>query len=109
MINRNRRALGAVLAVCIAVMTAGCAVLADKRSPDSSFGYEDVRGQETEQTEQSLSALPEGERRMLPARFGTGGFLRIQFCPVPMITGRKDARPRLEIRALLEPAGPLPP
>ena len=63
MINRNRRALGAVLAVCIAVMTAGCAVLADKRSPDSSFGYEDVREQETEQTEQSLSALPEvGEK-----------------------------------------------
>lgn len=36
------------MAVCIAVMTAGCAVLVDKRSPDSSFGYEDVREQETD-------------------------------------------------------------
>ena len=107
--KQNRRALGAVLAVCIAVMTAGCAVLADKRSPDSSFGYEDVR--ERKQNKRSRAFLPfrRWERRMLPARFGTGGFLRIQFCPVPMITGRKDVRPRLEIRALLEPAGPLPP
>mgnify|MGYP007043248497 CR=1 FL=1 len=105
MINRNRRALGAVLAVCIAVMTAGCAVLADKRSPDSSFGYEDVREQETEQTEQSLSALPEVGEKDASCQIWNRGLPEDTILPRSYDYREEGRAPQIGNQALLEPAG----
>ena len=84
----------------MAVMTAGCAVLTDKRNPERSSGYEDVREQETEQTEQSLSALPEVGEKDASCQIWNRGLPEDTILPRSYDYREEGRAPRLEIRAL---------
>lgn len=106
LINRNRRGFErAVWPFTPAVMTAGCAVLADKRS-DSSFGYEECP-RAGNRTDRQAFALRRWEKDASCQIWNRGLHLRTcNSAPFLPVYRRKDVRPRLEIReALLEPAG----